>query len=115
MNLREWAEAQHTHPQTAYPWLRAGRLPVPAQRVGGLILVGDLAPDASGSPGKTVLYACVSAADQKSDLDRQVARVTSWATANGYSIDAVVTEVGSALNGKRRKFLSILRDPAVTT
>ena len=115
MNLSEWATSQNIHPQTAYRWFREGRMPVPAQRVKGLILVGHLAPDASGSPGKTVLYACVSSADQKSDLDRQVARVTSWATANGYSIDAVVTEVGSALNGKRRKFLSILRDPAVTT
>jgi len=26
-----------------------------------------------------------------------------------------VTEVGSALNGKRRKFLALLRDPKVTT
>jgi predicted site-specific integrase-resolvase len=27
----------------------------------------------------------------------------------------VVTETGSALNGKRREFLALLRDPAVTT
>jgi predicted site-specific integrase-resolvase len=27
----------------------------------------------------------------------------------------VVTEVGSAVNGHRRKFLALLRDPAVTT
>ncbi|MHB8247135.1 MAG: IS607 family transposase, partial [Acidimicrobiales bacterium] len=40
MNLREWAEAQHIHPQTAYRWHRQGKLPVPAQRVGGLIMVG---------------------------------------------------------------------------
>jgi len=36
MNLREWAEAQHIHPQTAYRWFREGKLPVPAQRGGGL-------------------------------------------------------------------------------
>jgi predicted site-specific integrase-resolvase len=41
--------------------------------------------------------------------------VTSWATSNGYSVDSVVTEVGSALNGKRRKFLGLLRDPQATT
>ena len=115
MNLREWAEAQHIHPQTAYRWFREGRLPVPAQRVGGLIVVGDLTKCASVHVGKTVIYARVSSADQKSDLDRQVARVTTWATSNGYSIDSVVTEVGSALNGKRRRFLSLLRDSEVTT
>jgi predicted site-specific integrase-resolvase len=56
----------------------------------------------------------VSSVDQRSDLDRQVARVTEWATAQGVSVDRVVTEVGSALNGKRRKFLGLLRDPSVT-
>lgn len=44
-----------------------------------------------------------------------MARVTAWATSNGYSIDVVVTEVGSALNGKRRKFRCLLRNPQVTT
>lgn len=115
MNLDEWAETQHIHPQTAYRWFRAGKLPVPAQRVGGLIMVGDLT-DAERTPNaKTAIYARVSSADQKADLDRQVARVTAWATSNGYSIDLVVTEVGSALNGKRRKFLALLADPAVGT
>jgi predicted site-specific integrase-resolvase len=115
MNLTEWAAAQHIHPQTAYRWFRAGKLPVPAERVGGLILVGDLTDTQPQSSAKTVIYARVSSADQKSDLDRQVARVTSWATSNGYSVDSVVTEVGSALNGKRRKFLGLLRDPQATT
>ena len=39
----------------------------------------------------------------------------TWATENGYKIDKVVTEVGSALNGHRRKFLALLGDPNVTT
>ena len=115
MNLAEWAETQHIHPQTAYRWFRAGKLPVPAERVGGLILVGDLSGDDARLSGTTVVYARVSSADQKADLDQQVARVTAWATSNGYSVDQVVTEVGSALNGKRRKFLRLLRNPAVTT
>lgn len=31
------------------------------------------------------------------------------------AVDRVVTEVGSALNGKRKKFLALFRDPAVGT
>jgi putative resolvase len=96
MNLAEWAEAQHIHPQTAYRWFRAGKLPVPAERVGGLILVGDLTDTHPQSSATTAIYPRVSSADQKSDLDRQVARVTAWARSNGYSVDSVVTEVGSA-------------------
>jgi predicted site-specific integrase-resolvase len=59
------------------------------------------------------VYALVSSADQKVDLDRQVARVTAWATAQQIPVDRVVTEVGSALNGHRRTFLALLRDPSV--
>jgi predicted site-specific integrase-resolvase len=55
----------------------------------------------------------VSSADQKADLDRQVARVTAWATAEQIPVDKVVVGVGSALNGRRRKFLALLGDRSV--
>ena len=67
MNLREWALSQGIHPQTAYKWYRAGKLPVPARKVGQLILVGDLEPQPSVSKS-AVIYARVSSADQKADL-----------------------------------------------
>lgn len=114
MNLAEWAESQGIARVTAYHWFRAGKLPVPARKVGGLILV-DTPDAAAGRITETVVYARVSCADQKSDLDRQVARVTLWATGHGISVDRVVTEVGSALNGRRKKFLALLRDPSVGT
>jgi predicted site-specific integrase-resolvase len=114
MNLREWAEQQGVHPQTAYRWFRAGTLPVPARKMGKLILVGEL-DSKPERRGLTAVYARVSSADQRSDLDRQVARVSAWATANGLSVDRIVTEVGSGLNGKRRRFLSLLNDQSVTT
>lgn len=114
MNLREWADLQGIHPQTAYRWFRKGTLPVPARQIGRLILVGNLEAPPS-KRGSTVIYARVSSADQRGDLDRQVARVSAWATSQGHSIDRVVTEVGSGLNGKRRKLLALLADPSVTT
>lgn len=57
----------------------------------------------------------MSLADQKVDLDRQVARVTAWATEQAILVERVVAWAGSALNGHRRKFLVLLRDPAVHT
>ncbi|MDH6463073.1 putative site-specific integrase-resolvase [Micromonospora sp. A200] len=113
MNLKEWAKREGVHPVTAYRWFREGKLPVPARRVGGLILVESPADPA---PAETVVvYARVSSADQRADLDRQVARVTAWATGQNLAVARVVTEVGSALNGRRKNFLALLRDPAVTT
>ena len=114
MNLSEWAKVQGIHPQTAYRWFREGTLTVPARQVGRLILVGDL-ETATFQSESTVIYPRVSSVDQRGDLDRQVARVTTWATSSGHSIDRVVTEVGSGLNGKRRKFLGLLFDSTVTT
>lgn len=110
VNLKQWARREGVHPLTAYRWFREGKLPVPARRVGRLILVD---PDAvePRPPRRTVVYARVSSADQRADLDRQVARVTEWVTHGGGRVDQVVTEVGSALNGRRRKFLALLRDP----
>lgn len=111
MNLAAWAERNGVARMTAYRWFRAGLLPVPAQRVGRLILV-DVAAGESAAGARTAVSARVCSADQKSDLD-QVARVTGWATAEQLPVDKVVTEVGSALNGHRRKFVALLGDPSV--
>ncbi|MGH3260785.1 MAG: IS607 family transposase [Trebonia sp.] len=112
MNLKEWAAREGVSYTTARRWLAAGKLPVPARKVGGLILVEGAAPPAP--EGVTAVYARVSSADQEADLDRQVARVTAWATGQHLPVGRVVTEVGSALNGHRRKFLALLRDPSVS-
>lgn len=113
VNLKAWAETQGVSYATARRWHAAGTLPVASYQVGRLIIIGE--PEPTKTAGMTAVYARVSSADQRPDLDRQIARVTSWATAQHLSVDRVVTEVGSALNGHRRKFLGLLRDPAVTT
>jgi len=110
MNLSGWAHQVGVSKYTAYRWCHAGALPVPARRAGRLILVEPGAPPAE--PGRTVIYARVSSADQAADLDRQVARLTTWVTVGGVSVGEVVTEVGSAMNGPRRKPGRLLADPA---
>jgi predicted site-specific integrase-resolvase len=105
VNLKEWAASQGESDATARSWYVSGRLTVPAYQAGRLIVIGD--PNRSAQPvGSTVVYARVSSADQRLDLDRQVARVR---------VDAVVSEVGSTLNGHHRKFLTLLWDPGVVT
>jgi predicted site-specific integrase-resolvase len=72
MNLAAWAERNGGARVTAYRWFQAGVLPVRARTVSWLILVDDLAGEAGPQP-KTAVCARVSSADQKADLDRQVA------------------------------------------
>ena len=93
MNLAAWAERNGVARVAAYRWFRAGLLPVPARKVGRLILV-DEPTGGAGSRARTAVYARVSSADQKTDLDRQVARGTAWASAQQIPVDKVVTGVG---------------------
>ena len=115
MNLKEWAASQGIAYITARRQYAAGRLPVPTYRLGRLIMVGEPMAAARLDAKQVVVYAHVSSADQKPDLDRQVARVVTWATGQSLSVDRVVTEVGSAFSGHRKEFLALLRDPAVST
>ncbi|MBS4727344.1 IS607 family transposase [Mycobacterium sp. SM1] len=115
MNLTEWARAKGIHPQTAYRWFREGMLPVPAVRVNErTVLVCPDAPAGSAPQAAFGLYARVSSGDQKSDLDRQVARLTGWAAEAGGTVVRVEAEVGSGMSGSRAKIRRLLADPKVT-
>ncbi len=85
-------------------------MPVPAHRLPtGTIIVDN--PPAAAS-GAATLYARVSSHDQRADLDRQIARLTAYATTAGLPVVASVTEVGSGLNGRLPKLMRLLADPA---
>ena len=113
MKLAAWARANGVHPQTAYRWFRQGTMPVPARRLpSGTILVQVPGSDHDGGlDQRAVLYARVSTHDQRGELDRQVTRLSGWATAQGVTVAEVVTEVGSGLNGRRPKLRRVLADP----
>src|SRR5258705_5177816 len=88
-------------------------MPVPARRLPSGTIMVEVPDDAR--QGQVVVYAWVSSAGQRADqragLDRQVARVTTWVTGQGMVVSRVGTQVGSALNGRRKKFLGLLPDP----
>ena len=114
MNLTEWARRQGIHPQTTYRWFREGTLPVPAVRVNQRTVL--VAPNAATSAPAAALglYARVSSHDQRSDLDRQLARLAEWAAKAGQPVVRVEAEVGSGMNGARSKLRRLLADPEVT-
>jgi putative resolvase len=114
MKLSAWAEREGIHYMTAWRWWKAGKLPVPAYQTPSGSIIVEL-PVPGSQPGRTVVYARVSSHDQRPDLDRQIARLTRWATQEGLQVAEVVAEVGSGLNGRRTKLRRLLADPAVTT
>jgi putative resolvase len=103
------------HPQTAYRWFREGTLPVPARRVGPRTILVNI--DANTMPktmGGLGLYARVSSQDQRTDLERQVARLSEWAAKAGHRVVRVEAEIASGMNGCRSKARRLLADPKVT-
>ncbi len=115
MNLKQWAESQGIHHHTAYRWFHNGTLPVPAERVGPRTILVNVEKTEPASGCGVGLYARVSSHDQKADLDRQVARLSEWAAKAGVLVAHVEAEVGSGVNGSRRKVRRLLSDPEVTT
>jgi len=112
VKLSEWAKRTGVHYQTVWEWARDGKMAVPVvQTPSGSWLVVE--PEVPVS-GRTVAYCRVSSADQETDLDRQVSRVVQGATGAGLSVGEVVSEVGSGLNGRRRKLHRVLSDPTAT-
>jgi len=86
---------------TSCPWRRTAS---------STILVDE---PADAKPARVALYACVSSHDQRADLDRQLARLSQYAADNKFHVAGAVMEVGSGLNGKRRKLMRLLRDGAI--
>jgi putative resolvase len=112
MKLANWAREQQIDYKTAYRWFRAGILPVPSRQLPtGTILVDP----ATVKLDNTVLYARVSSADQKLDLERQLGRLVAFAGETGLTVVGTVSEIGSGLNGKRPKLLKTLADKTVGT
>ena len=112
MKLSAWAKSQGISYKTAWRMWKDGRLPVPAEQLstGTVILRVE-----TGKAGGAALYARVSSADQKGDLDRQLARLTEFAVAQKLQIVDAVKEIGSGLNGHRKGMIKLLHNANAQT
>lgn len=52
---------------------------------------------------KTVLYARVSTAKQKNDMENQVDQLKQWCFMNGYTINAIYSDIASGISFEKRK------------
>ena len=87
-------------------------MPVPFEQTPtGTILVHEPEPVEKA----VALYARVSSSNQKVDLERQIARLTEFATQQRLVVVKGVTEIGSGRNGHRPKLMKLLADPHVQT
>ncbi len=113
MKLSQYAKKTGISYKTAWRWYKAGTLDA-YQTPSGTVIVRDPQRERDLT-GRIALYARVSSAEQKSDLERQVQRLRDYAAARGYQVAKEVTEIASGLNDSRPKFLKLLADPTIGT
>jgi predicted site-specific integrase-resolvase len=111
MRLSAYARKMGVSYKTAYRWWKAGKLDA-FQLDTGTIIVRE--PEQRSVLPSVALYARVSSADQKEDLERQMQRLKDYAASHGYQVSRVVTEIASGLNDSRPKLLKLLTDLSIT-
>jgi predicted site-specific integrase-resolvase len=114
MKLSEYARRIGVSYKTAWRWWRAGKLDA-HQAATGTIIVREPAVVATSSPAaeRVAIYARVSAAENRPNLESQADRLVAYCAAKGYQVHQVVKEVGSGVNESRPKFLKLLADPSI--
>lgn len=109
IRISEWATREGIAFITAKRWVLAGRIPGAVKNATGHWYVD--VPDVPKGK-RVVLYGRVSSHEQKDDLERQMGRLRDFAAAKGLTVTEVA-DIGSGLNGHRKRLLALLRDPDV--
>jgi putative resolvase len=114
MKLSDYAHKMGVRYETAWRWYREGK--IQGRRIGPRTII--ITEDQEGTPARmserVAIYARVSSAENKPNLDAQAERLVAYCTAKGYQVSKVVKEVGSGVNDSRPKFLALLEDHTIT-
>lgn len=110
--VSEFAEKLGVSVSTLRAWDKEGKLvalrtPTNKRRYTEEMFYRALGIKSRQEPKKIVLYARVSSASQKPDLENQLQYLKDFAAGKGLAVDEIFTDVGSALNYQRKNFLQL--------
>ncbi|MHC5614217.1 MAG: IS607 family transposase [Nostoc sp.] len=108
MKLSDYAKKAGVSYKTAHRWWKAGQLrgyQIPS--TGTIIIESDNPVEQEQI---ALIYARVSSAEARPNLDRQAVRLTDYSIARGYRIYKIVKEIGSGLNDNRKLLSNALLD-----
>ncbi|MFA5758601.1 MAG: IS607 family transposase [Clostridia bacterium] len=105
--LSQYAKDHGIVYRTAYNHFKKGLIKGAFQLETGTIVIPDDWSKPSGCE-YTITYARVSSSENKDSLERQSKRLADFCIANGWQVNEQIKEIGSGLNDKRPKLLSIL-------
>ena len=112
MKLSQYAKQQGISYSTALRWFHDGVIKG-YQAPSGTIIVQEEQPKPP-TQERVAIYARVSSAEHREQLERQAARLMQYCTTRGYQVAQVVKEIASGVNDSCPKLLSLLRDSSIT-
>lgn len=112
IKLSQWAALNGMGYQTAYRHYQKGFLSnktwvSPTNKIYVVVQEEEQVKQQDQARG-FVLYARVSGHDQREDLQRQMQRLKAYAASRGYAVADQIEEVGSGMNGERKKLKKLL-------
>jgi len=113
MKLSRFAQQAGGCYKTAWRWWKAGKIKG-YQMETGTVVITEETSEQPGQEKLVVVYARVSANENRPNLDSQAERLCAYCTAKGWKVVKVVKEVGSGVNDGRKKLLALFADPTVT-
>ena len=109
--ISQYAKRYGVTTRTVWNWMYQGKIKTERQADGKHILV--IEDEDKKTSDAVAIYARVSSAENKSNLERQRQRLEDYCAARGYKVIKTVTEIGSGLNDKRPKLEKLLTDESV--
>jgi putative resolvase len=113
MKLSDYAKQMGVRYETAWRWFRDGK--IQGRRIGPhtIIITEGREESQPATPQRVAVYARVSSAETKRNLDSQAGRLTAYCAARGYQVAKVVKEVGFGINDARPQLLALLDDRSI--
>lgn len=109
LKISEYARKVHCTVRTVWNRIKANRLEAKHTEHGWRVLIED-----GIAEPKYAIYARVSSAENKDNLERQKQRLLDFCAAKGWPVSKTVTEVGSGLNDERKRLSKLIADESIT-
>lgn len=112
IKLSTFAKLNDVTQRTVWNWIYKGLVKYEKSDTNRMFILVDDERNTIKQPNVAV-YARVSSAENKDNLERQKDRLISYANAKGYKVEKIVTEIGSGLNDQRPKLEKLLMDKTI--